>query len=107
MASHYIQACTNGRQHDAREASIAPLNRGFLYGDAIYEVWRTYDGVVFAWEEHWRRLEQSAAALEGADDQLHRALDFLPLREQGGRNLSVLAQHQRDGLAQQHFVQVH
>ena len=63
MAGHYIQACTNGRLHDAREASVSPLNRGFLYGDAIYEVWRTYHGVIFAWEEHWRRLEQSAAAL--------------------------------------------
>jgi branched-chain amino acid aminotransferase len=60
---HYIQACTNGRLHDAREPSIAPLNRGFLYGDAIYEVWRTYDRVIFAWDEHWQRLEQSAAAL--------------------------------------------
>ena len=39
------------------------MNRGFLYGDAIYEVWRTYHGVIFAWEEHWRRLEWSAGAL--------------------------------------------
>ena len=42
---------------------MSPLNRGFLYGDAVYEVWRTYEGVVFAWEEHWRRLGASAAAL--------------------------------------------
>src|SRR5688572_9667114 len=60
---HYIQACTNGRLHDAREPSVSPLNRGFLYGDAIYEVWRTYHGVIFAWEEHWRRLKESAASL--------------------------------------------
>jgi len=63
MAVDFIQANTNGRLHDAREASIPPLNRGFLYGDAIYEVWRTYEGVLFAWQEHWVRLEQSAAAL--------------------------------------------
>lgn len=63
MSADYIQANTNGRLHDAREASVSPLNRGFLYGDAIYEVWRTYDGVLFAWEEHWARLERSAAAL--------------------------------------------
>lgn len=63
MSADYIQANTNGRLHDAREASIAPLNRGFLYGDAVYEVWRTYNGVLFAWREHWERLEQSAAAL--------------------------------------------
>jgi branched-chain amino acid aminotransferase len=65
----YIQANTNGRLHPADEPSISPLNRGFLYGDAIYEVWRTYHGVIFAWEEHCRRLELSAAAL-------HMALPF-------------------------------
>lgn len=60
---HYVQACTNGLLHDAHLASISPLNRGFLYGDAIYEVWRTYGGVIFGWDEHWQRLERSAAAL--------------------------------------------
>jgi len=59
----FVQANTNGRLHPATEPSISPLNRGFLYGDAIYEVWRTYEGVIFAWEEHWRRLRASAAAL--------------------------------------------
>ena len=59
----FIQANTNGRLHAANEPSIAPLNRGFLYGDAIYEVWRTYGGVIFAWEAHWDRLERSAEAL--------------------------------------------
>jgi branched-chain amino acid aminotransferase len=34
-----------------------------LYGDAIYEVWRTYEGVLFGWEEHWARLRRSAASL--------------------------------------------
>lgn len=43
---------------------MSPLNRGFLYGDAIYEVWRTYDGFLFAFEEHWERLRRSAAALQ-------------------------------------------
>lgn len=80
MADTYIQACTNGRLHDAREASLPPLDRGFLYGDAVYEVWRTYHGTIFAWAEHWRRLEQSAAALQfalpftaaGAQEELRR-----------------------------------
>ena len=63
MPHDYIQANTNGRLHAAHEPSIAPTNRGFLYGDAIYEVWRTYHGVIFAWEEHWERLENSARAL--------------------------------------------
>lgn len=63
MTPPFVQANTNGRLHPANEPSIAPLNRGFLYGDAIYEVWRTYEGAVFAWEEHWTRLQESAAAL--------------------------------------------
>ena len=63
MTTVFIQANTNGRLHPANEPSIAPLNRGFLYGDAVYEVWRTYDGVIFSWDEHWRRLENSARAL--------------------------------------------
>jgi branched-chain amino acid aminotransferase len=68
---HYIQANTNGRLHPASEPSISPLNRGFLYGDAIYEVWRTYDGIIFAWEEHWSRLRASARSL-------HMKLEITP-----------------------------
>ena len=63
MSPHFIQANTNGRLHAADEPSITPLNRGFLYGDAIYEVWRTHAGVIFTWKEHWARLERSARAL--------------------------------------------
>jgi branched-chain amino acid aminotransferase len=72
MPTHYIQANTNGRLHPANEPSIAPLNRGFLYGDAIYEVWRTYHGVIFAWDEHWARMRESARAL-------HMQLDIEPV----------------------------
>lgn len=64
MSEPFIQANTNGRLHSAREPSLTPLNRGFLYGDAIYEVWRTYHGVIFAWTEHFERLQSSAQALE-------------------------------------------
>jgi branched-subunit amino acid aminotransferase/4-amino-4-deoxychorismate lyase len=67
----YIQANTGGRLHPADQPSLSPLNRGYLYGDAIYEVWRTYHGVLFAWEEHWRRLLASARAL-------HMELPFGP-----------------------------
>lgn len=63
MSADFIQANTNGRLHAAHEPSIAPLNRGFLYGDAVYEVWRSYEGTLFAWREHWERLQQSATAL--------------------------------------------
>jgi len=63
MHTAYIQANTDGRLHSALEPSLSPLNRGFLYGDSIYEVWRTFDGILFAFDEHWQRLERSASAL--------------------------------------------
>ncbi|MDB4385613.1 aminotransferase class IV, partial [Opitutaceae bacterium] len=63
MTQVYIQANTDGTLHDAADASVSPLNRSFLYGDAVYEVWRTYDGVVYAWGEHWQRLVRSADAV--------------------------------------------
>jgi branched-chain amino acid aminotransferase len=44
-------------------AKISVLDRGFLYGDSVYEVVRTYGGVIFALEEHMARLEHSAAHL--------------------------------------------
>ncbi len=105
MAAHYIQACSNGRLHDAREASISPLNRGFLYGDAIYEVWRTCDGVVFAWEEHWARLERSAAALHltlpltpaEALEQIRRTVAAYRAAGGGGEHLYVRLQITRGG----------
>jgi branched-chain amino acid aminotransferase len=45
------------------DARISVLDRGFLYGDSVYEVVRTYDGIVFAFEEHLQRLVHSAASL--------------------------------------------
>ncbi len=63
MESPYIQANTNGRLHDAREPSLPANDRGLLHGDSVHEVWRTYDGALFAFDEHWLRLERSARAL--------------------------------------------
>ena len=42
------------------EAKIPISDRGFLYGDSVYEVFRTYSGVGFLYSDHWKRLENSA-----------------------------------------------
>ena len=42
------------------EAVVSVFDRGFLYGDSVYEVARTYDGVPFELEAHLARLESSA-----------------------------------------------
>jgi branched-subunit amino acid aminotransferase/4-amino-4-deoxychorismate lyase len=46
----------DGRIVPAAQASLSPLDRGLLFGDAIFETVRVYDGRLFAWPEHERRL---------------------------------------------------
>lgn len=46
------------------EAVVPVLDRGFLYGDSVYEVVRTYGERPFALEAHLERLMRSAALLE-------------------------------------------
>lgn len=45
------------------ELKVSALDRGFLYGDSVYEVVRTYEGVPFAFREHLARLSRSAERL--------------------------------------------
>jgi branched-chain amino acid aminotransferase len=42
------------------EAKVSVYDRGFVFGDAIFEVLRTYRGVPFALDEHLARLRRSA-----------------------------------------------
>lgn len=53
----------NGQISDSASAKISVFDRGFLYGDSIYEVIRTYRGKFFAMDEHLDRLEKSAGLL--------------------------------------------
>jgi branched-chain amino acid aminotransferase len=53
----------DGERCDEVTAKISVLDRGFLYGDSIYEVIRTYDGQPFLLAQHLRRLEHSSELL--------------------------------------------
>jgi branched-chain amino acid aminotransferase len=44
-----------------QEAKVSIYDRGFLYGDSVFETVRTYGGEPFALAEHLARLERSAA----------------------------------------------
>lgn len=47
----------------ADEASVSVRDRGFLYGDAVFETLRVYGGRVFRWDDHAERLARSAGAV--------------------------------------------
>ncbi len=53
----------NGQLFPSHEARIPVEDRGFLFGDGVYEVTRALNGRLFGEEAHWRRLEAGLAQL--------------------------------------------
>ena len=50
----------NGRITGEKEAVISAMDHGFLYGEGVYEVMRTYRRQPFLYEGHMRRMRKSA-----------------------------------------------
>ena len=63
MAAPLAVAYLNGEFLPLAAARISPLDRAFLFGDAVYEVLPVYGGRPFLAAEHLARLERSLAAL--------------------------------------------
>ena len=57
-------AYINGVFCPIAEARVSIEDRGFQFGDSIYEVIPAYGGRSFLAKEHLLRLEESAAAIE-------------------------------------------
>jgi len=54
----------NGRISSDHEAVIPIFDHGFLYGEGIYETLRTYNGRLFLYDRHMRRLRNSARLID-------------------------------------------
>ena len=59
MAVAYL----NGEWMAPEDAKVSVFDRGFMFGDSIYEVMAVYDGRVFAIEEHLIRMNKSLDAI--------------------------------------------
>jgi len=53
----------NGRYLPVRDATISATDRGFLFGEGLFETWKTYRGRPFAVREHLARMAKSARAI--------------------------------------------
>jgi D-alanine transaminase len=53
----------NGEYTPLNEAKVSVLDRGFIFGDGVYEVVPVYDGRLFRFAEHMARLERSLSKL--------------------------------------------
>ena len=78
----------NGRVVPLEQAHISPFDRGFLFGDGVYELVRFFDGVGMAMRAHLARLERSLrlVSIEGftaadAERAMHAALEAEGLRD--------------------------
>ena len=57
------QSFLNGEFMPLDAARISPMDRGFLFGDGVYEVTPVYDRKLFLWERHLARLRRSLAEI--------------------------------------------
>jgi D-alanine transaminase len=57
-------AFLNGEYLPLTEARISPMDRGFLFGDGIYEVIPAYQGHFVGFSDHMRRMRDGLAALQ-------------------------------------------
>ena len=53
----------NGLTLPLNEAKVSVMDRGFIFGDGIYEVAPVYHGILFRFEQHMARMARSLAEL--------------------------------------------
>ncbi len=81
-------ACLNGELMPIDQARVPVDDRGFLFGDAVYEVIRLYEGCCWLEAEHMERLRRGVTALEfGTYDidrltqRMHRTISASGIQE--------------------------
>ena len=85
-----IWAYINNKFILKEEVSISPFDRGFLFGDSIYEVIPVYNNIPFLLSEHLERLEENLkkVGIEGRlpsyelTEILHQLIERNKLKEQ-------------------------
>jgi len=85
----------NGEFVPEERATVSVFDRGFLYGDGLFETMRVFNGKPFRWRQHWERLERGAAFLKiglpFAAEELRDAADQLFTRNQMPNSLLRVA----------------
>lgn len=98
MAAPLHTAWFNGSFMPLAEVRISPLDRAFLFGDAVYEVIPVHAGQVFLLDPHLDRLERSLREL-GIRNPCRR-MEWIEIingliEQNGGGNLAVYLQVSR------------
>lgn len=90
MATIYL----NGEYLADDQPCISPLDRGFIFGDGIYEVIPVYNGYLFRLDEHLQRLDNSLGNVSITTSLSHQdwqgLLEELISRNGGGNQSAYL-----------------
>ncbi|CAB9507187.1 D-alanine aminotransferase [Seminavis robusta] len=78
----------NGEFLPQEEAKVSPTDRGFLFGDGIYEAIPYYKGKPFAFDGHWKRLQDGLGFLridfaDHDEEKMKKVFDELLNRNNG------------------------
>lgn len=82
----------NGSYMPMSEAKISPMDRGFLFGDGIYEVIPSYDGKLVGFGPHLERMQDGLDAIElnlKIDQDQWRAICTTLIEKNDGGNLGL------------------
>ncbi len=85
-------AYLNGEYLPLEQARISPMDRGFLFGDGIYEVVPAYGGRMVGFGPHMERMRNGLAAidirLDWSEEQWRTVCEKL-IEENGGGDLGI------------------
>lgn len=105
--AHMTTVYFSGRYLPKDDVRLSPDDRGFVLGDGVYEVIRTYDGQLFALEAHLARLRRGVGelAIEGVDvDGLGEVCrEVLRRNDLGAGDASLYLQVTRGAAPRTHF----
>ncbi len=88
-----IKVSINGSILPLDEARISPLDRGFLFGDAVYDVIKFIDAKAFMYDKHYRRITNSLDGLEFPENDWSYLLEDMRklIHENGlGKGMSLI-----------------
>jgi len=100
-------AYLNGEYLPLEEARISPMDRGFLFGDGIYEVIPSYGGKMVGFGPHIARMRDGLEAIEidtGWGEGQWRELCSILLEKNGNGNLGVYLHVTRGADSKRHHA---